>query len=212
MNRNICLFYFLVKVKLFCIYLVYFVLLFIYVMYSSFRNGGILVKFRNKGNYFIPNMENKNIGGVDQYSINDNLVMLNYILDCTSKSIFELMQQHPLVMDEDEIRRLMAVQEDTVRSLGCNPLFCYQYFGNEGSIYQGVSVENSDNDNIFIRHTLNNCIQSPSYQRRIELEYDLDTECYVVHSLVELERRNGIIIEKEFSPRVLRKVRKYIQY
>lgn len=171
-----------------------------------------LVKFRNRGNYFIPNMENKSVNGVDQYYIYNNMVMLMYILDCTSKSIFELMQQYSMVMNEDEIRRLVAIQDRTAKSLGCNPSYCYQYFGNEGSIYQGISIENNRENSVFIRHTLNNGIQSPSYQRRVELEYDLETECYEVCSLVELERKNGMVIEKEFSPRVLRKVRKYIQY
>ncbi|MCI6265483.1 MAG: hypothetical protein MR598_01385 [Erysipelotrichaceae bacterium] len=170
------------------------------------------MKFRNRGNYFIPHMENKNIHGVDQCYINHNVAILTYILECTSKSIFELMQQYSAVMDEEEIRRLMAIQKETARSLGCNPKFCYQYFGNEASIYQGVSFEMSDEDSVFIRFTQNDCIQNPSYQRRIELEYDLDTECYMVHSLVELEKRNGIVIEKKFNPRVLRKVKKYIQY
>ncbi len=171
-----------------------------------------LVKLRNRGNYFIPNMENKSIHGIDQYGVTDNPVMLSYILEHTSKSILELMRQYPMALDEEEIQRLMAIQNKTAKSLACNPKFCYQYFGCEGSIYQGINIEQGMDDHVVVQLTLNNCIQNPSYQRRVELDYDLEAECYVPCSLVELERKNDCIIQKEFSPKILRKTRKYIWY
>ncbi len=170
------------------------------------------MKLRNRGNYFIPNMENKSIHGIDQYNITENLVMLSYILEHTSKSIMELMRQYPMALDEEEIQRLMVIQKKTARNLACNPEFCYQYFGCEGSIYQGINIEQGTGNSVVVQLTLNNCIQNPSYQRRVELEYDLETECYVPRSLVELERKNECIIQKEFSPKILKKTRKYIRY
>ena len=172
------------------------------------------MKFRNRVNYFIPNLESKAIHGVGKYYFKDDMVMLSYILECTSRSILELMRQYSMIMDEEEIRRLVAIQEKTARSLQVDSKYCYQYFGSKNGIYQGISIENTTADDIdlLIRITQNDYIKNPSYQRRIELGYDLDSECYMVQSLVELERKNNEIIRSSFRPEVLKKVRKYIRY
>lgn len=176
--------------------------------YMAIEEECLGMRYHNSGNYFIADMVE-----LDQVETGkDNTVFIPYILQYTSNSILELMRQYPMAMQEEEIFRLMAIREKFSKNMGAPLGYCYSYFGNKNGLYQGISIVKSNLDYLTIQITTNNYIKFPSYQRRVSLNYDLEEEGFMVDRIVELERVEGKIVQNSFSPRVLKKTKKFIHY
>lgn len=172
------------------------------------------MKLRNRGNYYVPNLVNQLTGKIDEYYMKEDDVFLYFILEQISSNIEELFTQYPMCSDEEEIERLLVCQARFARSLGISSDCCYHYFGKKDKVFQGITVGSSVQDEVIpIKITTTDIMKGgPTYQRRVEVMYDKEEEYFIPKSVVEVEKSNGVVIQSDFSPKTLGKVRKYVRY
>lgn len=168
------------------------------------------MKYRNKGNYCIRDLANENTGRIDQYYFEDGSSNLNHILEQTSRDIGCLLQQYPEAILEEEITRLVDIAYHQAKNLRVNPEYCYHYFSREQFTFQGVTVHNLGESSMFLMKITTNL--GTDYQRRVGFIYDMASEMIYPNSVIEVERKDGIAIQTNFNPKVLRKKNNYIQY
>ncbi len=173
-------------------------------------DGGFLMKYRNKGNYYIRNLVSENTGRIDQYYFENKSCNLDHILEEMCYDIGSLLQQYPGATDIEEINRLRDIAYYQAKNLCVNPEYCYHYFGREQFKFQGITVCNLEESGLFLMKMTTNL--GNDYQRRVDFIYDMEESLLYPNRVVEVERREGIAIQNSFSPKGLRKKKNYIHY
>lgn len=173
------------------------------------------MKLRNRGNYYVPDLVNQATGKVDECYTEEKDVFLHYALQHTSSSILKLLNQHPTCWEEEEVARLLKAQAKLAKSLGISSDYCYQYFGRRDNISQGISIQEPTMDVLFpMKITTTDFMNGEAvFQRRVEIIYDSEYEYFKPKSVVAVEKNSdGLVVQCEFSPKSLSKIRKYIKY
>lgn len=171
------------------------------------------MRFKNNIIYDIPNLINNNIGRVDDYRFLDGEVGLDLILNHTSESIAELLRQYPMALTLEEIHKLVDKEYNSLRMYWRDKNCCYHYCGKASNLLQGISIYSLDNieeSGLFTMNVTTNI--GKDYQRRIQLFYDGLEEYFIPQSVIEVEKNKGIVVQNSYSPKVLRRVKKYIKY
>lgn len=171
------------------------------------------MRFKNNMICYIPNLINNDIGRVDDYRFLDSEVGLDLLLWHTGESIAELLRQYPTALLLEEIHKLEDKEYQSLRNNMGDKDCYYHYYGKDNGCSQGIciySLDHVEDSGIFSMNVTTNI--GKDYQRRVQLFYDGIEEYFVPQSVIEVEKSKGIIVERSFSPKVLRKVKKYIQY
>ena len=165
------------------------------------------MRYRNNKNYYIPDLVNKETGRVNEYLFsNENTATLRLILEHTCGSLGQLLQQYPNALEPEAIFYLMDRNYKKIAEYHLNPEYCYQYFSNCHRSFQGVRiypVDSLEDPYLFLMRMTTNI--GSFYQRRVDFIYDADEESIIPNSVVEVERKNGIVIQSQVSSKVLRK-------
>ena len=174
------------------------------------------MKLKNEEIYYIPNLVNQTSMGIDEFRIKDEecIGVLSYMLDQTDWCLIELMEQFPMFSEEEEIEKLMNFQFQYAKNAGVNPEYCYQYFGRKGNITHGIMVGLPiDYDFIPLKLTTTNFVKGDAvYQRREEIIYDKVDDLFIPQKIVEVEKNNGVVVQSNLHPKVLKKMRNYVYY
>lgn len=171
------------------------------------------MKYRSNGNYFIPDLVGDESKRVDEYCFTEDNVMLGDILQQTSDGLIELFQQYPMALDMEFIMGLVDRAYKTAKTLKVNPELCYHYFAKKNGIYRGISIDFIDEEQdmgLFLMKMTASC--GRGNQTRVNFMYDIVDDCLIPKEVLEVEARNGIAVQKSFSPKILRKTKKYIRY
>jgi hypothetical protein len=171
------------------------------------------MKFRSNGNYYIPNLESK-FGGVREYRFKDDEEILKLILQDTCDCVSDLLSQYPDAFLPEVMFEFLDKAYKQARLLGVNPECCYSYFakcclGN----FHGVRIQPLDYDSYDHLFSLDVTTNTGNiYQRRVGILYDIEDDSFIPNRIVEVQNNQGIVIQKNFSPKVLRRSKRYVNY
>lgn len=171
------------------------------------------MKYRNNNSYYIPDLSSRGINPICEYRlIDEENANLKIILQYVSDSIRELLKQYPDAFEPEEIFSLVDRNYKKISNLGFHPEDCYSYFGRCNGSIHGIRiypVDSLEDPYLFSMNMVTNI--GKNYQRKVDLVYDVEEDSFLTSRVVEKEQRNDIIVQSQFSPKVLRKKR-YIQY
>lgn len=175
------------------------------------------VKLKNMGNYYIPDLGSNVTCAIDEYQESCSMESLYFILEQTSLCVEDLLKQYPMSVSEEEIGRLLHLQHKNARILGVDLDFCYHYFGRKDKVSHGITVDMPvDVDFIPIKITTTDFYCGDAfYQRRVKVLYDKEYECFNPVDIIEVEKKQGIVVQRNVCSddmKKLSKKRNYIGY
>ena len=169
------------------------------------------MRFHCEDNYYLPNLVGVESGKIDQYCFCEDEILLKFILQEVSDGVLSLLEQYPRALEEDWMLELMDRAYKGAKKLNLDPDCCYHYSGKDHGISRGVillpTVEDVD---LFLGKMTTNF--GKKRQTRVHFLYDWDNCCLIPNRVLDIEVNDGKVIEKNFSPKTLNKIRKYIEY
>lgn len=169
------------------------------------------MKFHCEDNYYFPDLVGIKSGKIDQYSFCENEWMLRLILDQLGDSMVELFLQYPMALEEDFMNKLINHAYHGSCKLKVNPECCYHYSSKDHGVSKGVIllpiVEDLD---LFMGRMITN--YGKRRQTKVDFVYDLDNGCLLPKRVLDVEINENVAIQQNFPPKMLSRVRKYLNY
>ena len=169
------------------------------------------MRFHCEDNYYFPDLVGVKSGCIDKYYFGGNELMLRVILDHVSDGMKELLRQYPMAFDYDFINKLMIHAYDGACKLKVNPDNCYHYSAKDHGVSKGVIIlPTVDDVDLFMGKMIIN--EGKRRQTKVEFICDLDNDCFIPSKVFDVEISGGMAIQQSYSPKVLSKVKKYLNY
>lgn len=169
------------------------------------------MRFHCEDNYYFPDLVGVKSGRIDQYCFCENELMLRVILDHVSNGMRDLLKQYPMAFDYDFINKLIIHTYSGACKLRVNPESCYHYSAKDHGVSKGVIIlPTVDDVDLFMGKMIIN--EGKRRQTRVEFVYDLDSDCFIPSKVFDVEISGDMAIQQSYSPKVLSKVRKYLNY